>query len=242
MKLYTSKEYINKNPTYHVEDSKFKSDNFIKILKKNNFNSNKIKNIVDVGCGAGKILKFIKESNLFNSNYFGYDINKSAIEIASQNSEIKFYNEDYFSSEHYKKNDLAICADVFEHLDDEVKFLKNLLNGSKYFLFNIPLEISLLTLLRKNLFKESFNSVGHIHFYSKYSALLKLEYCGFNIIDKIYAKNRLLHFTKENLSLKKLLAIPPQYIIDKFSEDIACAIFGGYSLVVLAENPNFRQS
>ncbi|MDC0616160.1 hypothetical protein OAO77_02165 [Candidatus Pelagibacter sp.] len=33
-KLYTSGEYILKNPTYHIEDSKFKSNNFIKILKK----------------------------------------------------------------------------------------------------------------------------------------------------------------------------------------------------------------
>jgi ubiquinone/menaquinone biosynthesis C-methylase UbiE len=243
MNLYTSGKYLEKNPTYHIEDSQYKCENFLKILKNNNFNFLDIKNIIDVGCGAGGILKNLSGKNLFNSNFIGYDINSDAITIAkaNKNSEIKFYNQDYFTSNYYKKSDLVICADVFEHVDDETNFLKKLLNGSKYFLFNIPLDISLLTLLRKNCFKHTYNNVGHIHFYSKYSVLLKLEYCGFKIIDTIYAKNRLEHFTKDNISLKRILVMMPQYVIDKVSEDLSCSIFGGYSLVVLSENPNFNQ-
>jgi hypothetical protein len=113
--------------------------------------------------------------------------------------------------------------------------LKKLLNQSKYFLFNIPLDISLISLIRKNIFRQKFNDVGHIHFYSKYSILLQLEYCGYQIIDNIYAKNRLEYFSKKKFSIKSFLILPFQFLFDLINEDLACAIFGGYSLVVMAK-------
>jgi 2-polyprenyl-3-methyl-5-hydroxy-6-metoxy-1,4-benzoquinol methylase len=241
MNLYTSLKYSKKNPTYHSEDSLYKYNNFIKILKKNNFIFKKVRRIIDVGCGIGEILKYLKKDKLFlKANLTGYDVNKYAIKIAKKNSNINFFCKNYIKSSKNKKTDLIICSDVFEHVDNEVYFLKKIFDKGKFFLFNIPLDISFMSLIRKNFFKIKFNDVGHIHFYSKYSILLKIEYCGFKIIDKIYAKNRLKHFTKEEFSIKKFLIIPFQYILDKINEDFACAIFGGYSLVVLAKNPKYK--
>ena len=242
MSIYTDGKYLEKNPTYHIEDSSYKCRNFVKILKKSNLDFKTIKSIVEVGCGAGGILKHLYKSNIFNSEYIGLDINNDAIKIAKKNniSKIKFYNQDYFTSNYYKNSDLIICADVFEHIDENISFLKKLLTGGKYFLFNIPLEISLLTLIRKDfVFRHSFNEVGHLHFYSKYTALILLEYCGFEIIDNSYAKNRLEHSNKNEITLAKFLVMLPQYLIDKLSEDLSSSIFGGNSLVVLCKNPNF---
>jgi 2-polyprenyl-3-methyl-5-hydroxy-6-metoxy-1,4-benzoquinol methylase len=241
MNFYTSSEYLKKNPTYHSEDSLYKYNNFVKILKKNNLNFKKLKKIIDVGCGIGEILKYLKKNKLFfKSKFIGYDINKYAIKIAKKNSNILFFCKNYIKSTKNKKSDLIICADVFEHIDDEVYFLKKLLERSKYFLFNIPLDMSFISLIRKKFFTKKFNDVGHIHFYSKYSILLKIEYCGFKIVDKIYAKNRLEHFSIKEFSIKKFLIIPFQYLLDKINEDLACAIFGGYSLVVLAKNSKYK--
>jgi len=240
--FYTSLKYSKKNPTYHAEDSRYKYSNFIKILKKNNFSFRKIKKIIDIGCGVGEVLKYLHQSKLFlNSSFVGYDINKYAIKIAKKNLSIKFICKDFIEFSENKKFHLLICADVFEHIDDNVNFLKKLLNKSKYFLFNIPLDISLMSLIRKNIFRQKFSSVGHIHFYSKYSVLLKLEYCGYKIIDNIYAKNRLEHFTKEEFSVKKFLVLPFQFLLDIINEDLAAAIFGGYSLVVLAKNSKHKK-
>lgn len=242
MNLYTTRKYLKKNPTYHSEDSYYKYKNFIRILKKNNFDFKIIKKIIDIGCGNGEILRYLFQSQLFvNSSFIGYDISKYAIKIAKKNFNIKYFNKNYLNSSK-KKSDLVICADVFEHVDEEVIFLKKLLKKSKFFLFNIPLDISLFSLIRKNFFKNKFNDVGHIHFYSKYSVILKLEYCGFKIIDKIYAKNRLTHYTKQNFSLKKFFLIPLQYILDILNEDLSSAIFGGYSLVIFAKNSKFLNS
>lgn len=241
MNLYTSSRYLKKNPSYHLEDSLYKHNNFIKILKKNNFIFKKVKSIIDVGCGIGEILKYLKKNNLFlNASFAGYDVNKYAIKFAKKNSDINFFCENYKELSKNKKSDLIICADVFEHVDNDVYFLKKLLNNGKFFLFNVPLDISLISLIKKNFFKKKYNDVGHIHFYSKYSIILKIEHCGYKIIDKIYAKNRLKHFTKKGFSIKKFLIIPFQYILDKINEDFACAIFGGYSLVILAKNPKWK--
>ena len=219
MNLYTSSKYLKKNPTYHSEDSLYKYNNFIKILKKNNFTFKKVKKIIDIGCGVGEILKYLKKNKLFfRSDFIGYDVNKYAIKIAKKNSSIKFICKDYIKFPKNKKSDLLICADVFEHIDNDVNFLKKLLNQSKYFLFNIPLDISLISLIRKNIFRQKFNDVGHIHFYSKYSILLKLEYCS-----------------QKEFSIKKFLILPFQFLLDLINEDLACAIFGGYSLVVMAK-------
>jgi SAM-dependent methyltransferase len=241
MNLYTSPKYLKKNPTYHSEDSLYKYNNFIKILKKNYFNFKKVKRITDIGCGIGEVLKYLQKDKLFvNSDLIGYDINKHAIKIAKKNSSIKFVCKNYIKFSKNKKSDLLICADVIEHIEDNISFLKKLLNRSKYFLFNIPLDISLISLIRKNIFKKKFNDVGHIHFYSKYSVLLKLEYCGYKIIDNIYAKNRLDDFLKKKNSVKKFLILPFQFLLDMVNEDLACAIFGGYSLVVIAKNSKYK--
>jgi 2-polyprenyl-3-methyl-5-hydroxy-6-metoxy-1,4-benzoquinol methylase len=235
--IYSSGEYTNKNQSYHTEDSEFKWSNFKKILKNSNINLSNIKSILDVGCGVGEILFNAKKSNLFmNSSFVGYDINPDAIKLAKKNNNgIDFENKNFLDQTKKKDYDLILAADVFEHIENSYSFLKSVRNNGKYFLFNIPLEISFLSLIRnKNIFKHSYDEVGHLHFYTKKTAIITLEHCGFKILDCIYAKNRFQEI-KNSLRLKKLLISIPQYILDKFNEDLACNIFGGYSLIVLAQ-------
>lgn len=234
--LYTTGKYIKQNPGYHIEDSEFKSNNFIKILKKNDFNFHQIHNVIDVGCGAGIILKIFQNSNLFNNktNFKGFDINNEIINFANKekNKTLNFYCEDFFKSNSYGESDLIICADVYEHIEDYIGFLKKLLPSGKFFLFNIPLDISVRTLLTNKVINENFKKVGHLHFFNKNIARSLLEYCNYDIIDTLYAKNFLA--LKKKSFKQKLLSIPVK-IFDKISEDLSASIFGGYSLVVLAK-------
>tara|TARA_B100000963_G_scaffold356173_1_gene375771 strand:+ start:436 stop:1164 length:729 start_codon:yes stop_codon:yes gene_type:complete len=234
---YVSGDYTKKNQSYHSEDSKFKWKNFYKILKRSNLNLKELKSITDIGCGGGQILIHAKNSNLFNSQciFEGYDINPDAIDIAKKKSnDVDFFNKDFIKLDVNKK-DLIISADVFEHVQDTYDFLTKLVEKGNYFIFNIPLEISLLSMIRKkNIFEHSYKNVGHLHFYSKRTALLTLVNSGFKILNYNLVNNRFEEF-KNNKKILSLLINIPQYIFEKLNINMSCSIFGGYSLVVLAK-------
>ena len=235
--LYLSGDYTKKNHSYHSEDSEFKWKNFLNILKKSNLNLNKVHSISDIGCGSGQIILQANNSKLFNDQcvFDGYDINPDAISVAKKNSgKVSFFNEDFINLKEPKR-DLIIAADVFEHVQDTYNFLTKLKDKGNFFLFNIPLEISLFSMIRKkNTFKHSFENVGHLHFYTKKTALLTLENIGFEILNCNLVNNRFEEF-KNNKKITSLLINIPQYIVEKVSQNLACSIFGGYSLVVLAK-------
>jgi len=237
--IYTSGKYNKNNPTYHLEDSEFKWNNFKKLILKSNVDYKLFKNVAEIGCGVGQILSLAKKDNFFNTpDFFGYDTNPDAIKTAKElDNTISFSNEDFLKKDLEKNFDLIIAADVIEHIEDSFSFLKLLRAKSKYFLFNIPLEISLLSLFRQNkLFENSYNRVGHLHFFSKKTALIALEHNGYKVLNLNYSKNRIKHFSKNSLSFKRVLAAAPQYLIDLISEDLSCILLGDYSLVVLAAN------
>src|SRR5213075_586346 len=52
--IYQSGEYLDKNPTYHVEDSAWKARQIFQMIEKNRV---KPASVCEVGCGAGEILK-----------------------------------------------------------------------------------------------------------------------------------------------------------------------------------------
>ena len=233
---YISGDYTKKNHSYHIEDSEFKWKNFLNILKKSNFNFDTINSITDIGCGIGQIIIEAKKSNLFNSKciFEGYDLNPDAIQLAKKNYEqISFNNEDFINLNTTKK-DLIIVADVFEHIQDPYNFLSKLKEKGNFFLFNIPLEISLLSMIRnKNIFKHSYDQVGHLHFYTKKTAILLLESCGYKIVKHNFADNRLQEL-KNKKEIKKFAIFLPQYLLGLLSKNLTSNIFGGFSLVVLA--------
>ena len=116
MDRYLSGDYKKKNHSYHIEDSAFKWKNLFNILKKSQLQTETINSITDIGCGAGQMLIEAKKSKIFNKQCVleGYDINSDAIKLAKKNSNgINFFNEDFINL--YKKSDLIIASDVFEH-------------------------------------------------------------------------------------------------------------------------------
>ena len=238
MHLNYSKDYYKKNPTYHVEDAKFKWSNFKKIIVKSDIDLSNIKLVGEVGCGSGQILSAAKNSGLFrNCEFHGYDTNPDAINLAKRlDGSIEFYKEDLINKDLKKKFQLLIVSDVFEHVTDYYNFLKKLRDKAEYLIFNIPLQISLINLLRKkNIFEISYNQVGHLHFFANKTAILALEKNGYKIIDYTYAQNRLFSL-KKNFSIKKFLIFIPEYLLSLISNDISTIIFGGRSLAVIVKS------
>lgn len=82
-KIYTEEngEYLKYHPIWHIEDSPWKAEQVIKMLKRNPIEP---KSIAEVGCGAGEILNQLYQSMTDDVNFTGYDISIDVIKLAKQ--------------------------------------------------------------------------------------------------------------------------------------------------------------
>lgn len=189
------------------------------------------KNIVEVGCGGGEILNQLYEHLPNDVHFKGYDISNDAIKLAKKREKkrLNIYQEDFLKVK--KKFDLLLLIDVFEHVDNYFQFLKLLREKSKYFIFHIPLEIHAQGIIR-NIQIKARKNVGHLHHFSKDTAIATLLDCGYKVVD--------LFYTNESFDLKKTLKSKvmniPRRILFEIDKDFTVRLLGGFSLLVLACN------
>ena len=106
-------------------------------LKKNCF-------ICEIGSNDGYLLNRFKKT--INCEVLGIDASKSMVKIAKQNNittECCVFNEEQSLSitKNYKKCDVVIANNVFNHSDNPLSFAKgvsNLLKKDGYFIFEVP--------------------------------------------------------------------------------------------------------
>jgi len=229
-KIYVEEnsKYLKANPTWHVEDSPWKAKQISKMLKRNSI---ELKSIAEVGCGVGEILNQLYQVMPNDVNFIGYDISFDAISLAKsrENERLRFKQENFLETNY--KYDLLLMIDVFEHVDDYLGFLKSCKNKSKYTIFHIPLDIDVLGILR-NVPIKTRKSVGHLHYFTKHTALATLADCGYEILDSFYTAGML---ELPNKKLKSKIAAIPRKIMYRINKDFAVTLLGGYSLLVLTK-------
>ncbi len=227
--IYTDGSYLKSNPSWHAEDSPWKAHHIIKIL-----NSNRLKptNICEIGCGSGEILKFLSMELGNKIMFYGYEISPQAFEIAKEKEtqNLKFYLKDALDIK-TTVFDIVMVIDVLEHIENYFDFLRKVRTKGKYKIFHIPLDLSVQTVLRASPLLKSRASVGHIHYFTKETALASLADTGYEIIDFFYTKD----FLKvPNLGWKTKLLKLPRELFFAINQDITVRIFGRFSLLVLA--------
>jgi len=221
-------KYSNMANNWHTDDSPWKAKQILKIIKKNNIDP---QHIVEVGCGAGEILYSMdREMKNPNVHFEGYDIAVDAIKMATSKTSpnIDFYCND-FTETQGENYDLLLMIDVFEHVPDYIGFIERCMSRAKYKIFHIPLEIHLSSILRNKLVGAR-ESVGHLHYFTKETALATLEDVGLKVIDSFYTDG-------SSISTKwrtKFANIPRSLMFPVFP-DLTVKLIGGYSLLVLAE-------
>ena len=230
--LYTTKnsDYLKNNTTWHVEDSPWKAGQIFKIIKQNALEPNQI---VEIGCGAGEVL--VQLQNLTKDrdiNYEGYDISPDAFELSKgrANEKLHFFEEDLLS----KKDaffDLCLIIDVIEHVDNYIDFIKQCGKKATYKIYHIPLDLHVSALLRHRLIAAR-KSVGHIHYFTKATALATLDDSGQEILDYFYTPGNL---ELPGKSAKTKIANIFRKALYKLHPDFAVSVVGGYSLMVLTK-------
>ena len=228
-KLYVTQEYLNNNPTWHVEDSPWKAKQILKIIKKNNLQPN---SICEIGCGVGEILNQLFLQMNDNISFVGYEISPYAFELCRQREtnrlDYKLKNLFEDTSAYY---DIVMAIDVFEHVEDYFGFLRNLREKGEYKIFHIPLDMSVHFVLRMFPIMEGRRVIGHIHYFSKDTALATLRETGYDIIDYFYTPSGI----DRAKTFKEFLLKLPRKIGFTINKDLTVRVLGGYSIIVLTK-------
>lgn len=231
--LYTSGDYLEKNPTWHVEDSPWKAKQVMRIMAQNYIVP---ETICEVGCGAGEILKQLQENLENDCTLWGYEISPQAFELCKSrsNEKLHFKLAD-FTREQDVYFDVILLMDVIEHLEDYFSFLRAVKPRGHYKILHIPLDLTMNTVVSGKLikFRESY---GHIHHFTKDIALQMLKDLGFEVLDYFYTSASLdLPSTGSTQELKRNLLKLPRKLFFALNRDVAARVLGGWALLALVK-------
>lgn len=228
--IYTDGSYLKKNPTWHIEDSEWKSEQIFRMIKRNSLMP---KTICDVGCGAGETLKHLQENMDKECTFWGYEISPQAFEFCKKKANEKL---------HFELRDILLEKDVFfelillidliEHLEDYFNFLREIKFKSKYKILHIPLDLSVHSVLRSSKITRVRESVAHIHYFTKEIALHILRDVDYEVLDYFYTAESI---QLPAISIKRNVAKYPRKLFFEIHEDLAVRFLGGYSLMVLTK-------
>jgi hypothetical protein len=245
--LYTSGEYLKKNPTWHVEESPWKARQILRMMERNNI----VPDIIcEIGCGAGEILKRLQHTLKNDCIYWGYEISPQAFELCREKANEKLHFK--LTDIRQEKNvyfDLVLVMDVLEHMEDYFSLLREIQPKSEFKIFQFPLDISVRSVLRGDILNYH-QTFGHIHYFTKELALQTLNDLGYQVIDYFYSgqpaesiplpwdeiKTNPLKLLRKILGRMKrsLLKAPVKFLI-AINEDLAVRILGTSRLLVLAK-------
>ena len=226
---YTDGEYLRNNPTWHVEDSPWKAENIFRMISRHALAP---ESICEVGCGAGEVLVCLQQKLPADCDFWGYDISPQACELSRTraNARLQFRQADLLA-EAETIFDLVLVIDLIEHLDDYYGFLRRLKPRGRHTIFHVPLDLSAYSVGRSHPILDLRASVGHIHYFTKDTALAALRDAGYDVLDWFYPRPRLQLRGKP--LRQKLLALMREAIMP-VRPDLAVRLLGGRSLMVLA--------
>lgn len=236
--MYTSGEYLERYPTWYVEDSPWKAKQIIRMMTQNNMLP---ETICEVGCGAGEILKQLQVRLGSQCTFWGYEISPQAFELCKsrENEKLHFRLAD-ISQEAQAVFDLILLIDVIEHLENYFSFLREIKPKSQYKILHIPLDLNLSQIVRGSLINKRKMS-GHLHYFTADIALQMLKDVGYEVLDFFYTEEALELPEKAVTSeiKRNLLKLPRKLSFAlcgaSRTTNIAVRVFGGWSLLVLAQ-------
>lgn len=228
--IYKDQTYLALNPTWHEEDSPWKAEQVLRMLRQHKL---PIRSVAEVGCGVGGILARLRDVLPDYVEFHGFDIAPDAIERAKKREcdRLHFHNQDLFTTvEHY---DLLLAIDVVEHVPDYLGFLERCQAKARFKIYHIPLDLHVSSVIRAS-FLDARKTAGHIHYFTSESALASLADTGHKIVDFFYTDGGLA-LARLHPSVRRSIANVPRRLISVFSTRWAARLLGGYSLLVLAE-------
>jgi SAM-dependent methyltransferase len=213
-------------PDWYESDAAWKAERVRDMMRKNSVEP---RSICDVGCGTGGVLDHLSRTLPPTTRLWGYEKSPHAVALApdERKQRITFVSE--WAEECRGGFDLMLVLDVVEHVDDYLGFLRTIRGSAGSFIFHIPLDVSVQTVLRASPFARARKSLGHLHYFSRDTALATLHDTGYEIVDE--------DLTQPGIDLwggKSRLARLPRKVAFRLNPRLAARVMGGFSLLVLA--------
>jgi ubiquinone/menaquinone biosynthesis C-methylase UbiE len=224
---YISDEYLSENPEWHEEDAPWKAAHITGILDQNNIVPG---SICDVGCGTGAIIELLSK-HYPQAAAEGFEIapHAYAMCIKRQSANLSFTMADAFQSgRHF---DLCMAIDVIEHVENPFAFLRSMKKVARWHVLHIPLDMNALAVGRGWVLPEARRKLGHLHYFSRESAISLLAEAGLEVIDSFYTAWAI---DQSHKTWKKRLAAWPRRIAFGLAPHATVRLIGGWSLMVLA--------
>jgi SAM-dependent methyltransferase len=222
--MYNDGSYLSKNPGWHEDHASWKASQVLALIGDRNL---KPASIVDIGCGTGGVLDAIAGA-LTGTRLVGYDLSSQAIGLVERSDGVDLRvgtPEDVH--DHY---DLLLSLDVFEHIEDYIGFLRSLRPIADRFIFHIPLDISAQSVMRERPLLTVRATVGHLHYFTRSTALASLETAGFEIVcDRLLFPDDV-----PGRSMRTRLANIPRNLGRHLGPQMSARVLGGSTLLVLA--------
>jgi Methyltransferase domain len=227
--MYTTGEYLQCNPHWHVRDSSWKAKQILKAFSRARIAP---KSICEVGCGAGEILVQLQNQMLTDVRFAGYEVSPQAYELCKSRLRqgLEFHLKD-FLNESTARYDAALAIDVFEHVEDCFGFLRKLKTKATYKVYHIPLDICVQNVLRVKPIMKLRRTVGHVHYFMKETALELLTDTGHEIVDWFYTPG----YELEQQSLKAEMAKLPRKIGYMLAPNLTARTLGGFSVMAVTK-------
>lgn len=173
------KDYINKKEYKNSETFKYYNDEYFEHFSNDGTDekAKKLKkliykpfsSVIDIGCGDAKFLNEFINGFKKPLKVVGTDISMKLLKKAEKNnSKIKYYRCDSKKLPFKDKEfDIAILADVLEHLENPEKTLKEVNRIARLILIKVPLEDNLFQNIYKAFFTVNWKQIqGHINFWN----------------------------------------------------------------------------
>jgi 2-polyprenyl-3-methyl-5-hydroxy-6-metoxy-1,4-benzoquinol methylase len=221
-RIYADGTYLARNPSWHVEDSAWKADQCAALLSDLQLTP---ASICDVGCGGGGVLAALGQ-RYPGAALAGFDPSVDAIALARQRHPgINFTVGDVES-----RYELALVMDVIEHVEDCFGLVRSLRPHADLALFHIPLELTCLSLMRNVLLAHRV-AMGHIHYFTKDTALALLEDAGYKVVAHRYTP-AVVDLAAKDVRSRIVTAL--QRAGFRLAPDRSVLMVGGYALLVAA--------
>lgn len=225
---YVNGDWLAKNPDWGEQDAVWKATQVSKLLGDHGLRP---ASICDVGCGTGGVLDALGDLLPGAPELIGYEISPDALALASEERHRRVTLVNAPISEATREFDVVMALDVFEHVPDYLGFLEELRTHGRYFVFHIPLDMNVKLVLKGGPLRARA-ALGHLHYFTRETALATLTDSGYRILDE--------RFTRPSIELAGRAGVSralrlPRIIGMKLSPVMTARLAGGFPLLVLAE-------